>query len=247
MSKISKAWRDREAQGLSRREKTVVGSIELAKAEAPSYPSTPLATWSLLSEVPGSWLVQEKLDGANCAVWIDAEGSIRIRDRNRALRKGVQAGGWAKRQFAPLWGRPGQAKAGIESIQRSLGFRVALYAEWLLVVHGRRYGAVADPFRPWGIWSIDHSRFVDPSVAAAELAKAGFEPPRALGLWEPSQGWEAAAAFAVGESALGGPREGAVFKKGDGSWQVALAKIIDPSFEQGALWDGDDPIFQARK
>ena len=246
MSKISKSWRVREAEGLTGRERTVVGSVELSKTEAPSYPSTPVATWSLLSTEPGSWRVEEKLDGANCAVWIDGDGVARIRDRNRALRKGVQGGGWAKKQFAPLWGRAGEARRGIESIEKALGFRVAIYAEWLLVAHGRCYGAVGDPFRPWGVWSIEHGRFIDPGVAAFELVRAGFEPPRELGVWTRDMGWEAARGMAVGESGLGGAREGAVFKRGDGAWQTGLAKVVDPDFEQGALWNGEDPVFQAR-
>lgn len=248
MSKIAARWRQRESEGLSRKENKVIKGLERSKSEAPRYPSTPIMGCEDdgRSDPAREWLVEEKLDGANCAVWIGPDGHVGIRDRTRALRKGVSEGGWAKKQFAPLWERAQRSKGQIQSMEREAGMRLALYGEWLLVVHGREYEAVGDLWRPWGLWSMDEAKFLDPFKARALLLGHGFEAPAQLGVWRVEEGLDAARALALGVSGLGGAREGAVFKLGDGAWQTGLGKVVALGFEQGALWDGTNPIFQKR-
>lgn len=244
MSKIAARWRQREQEGLSRRERSAGQDQEKGKRDVPTYPSTPEAERVLLGS--GTvWIAEEKLDGANCAVWLD-DGRVRIRDRSRALRKGVMEGGWGKKQFAPLWERAERSKKSIMALENALGFSVALYGEWLLIVHGQAYEAVVDPWRPWGIWATERRAFVDPVKARYELEKAGFAPPVLVGKWSEMDGWPAAMALAVGESELGGAREGVVFKTGDGEWQTGVCKIVRSGFKQGALWSSESPVFQSK-
>lgn len=242
MSKAGARWRQREQEGLSAREIGQTRAMELFKKEAPEYPSTPKA--EALGE--GLWLVEEKLDGANCGVWLDEDGVARIRDRTRALRKGVQSEGWGKRQFEPLWERAARAAKAIKSMEKQAGMRLALYGEWMLIEHGCSYGQVDEPWRPFALWSIDGGKFLDPNLARELLVDHGFSPPMLLSAWSLADGWPAARQLAIGESELGGPREGAVFKRGDGAWMTGCAKIVRDGFEQGSRWSSETPVFHAR-
>jgi hypothetical protein len=228
------------------KEIAVVGDLEAAKHEAPGYPSTAGAQ-ECLFQGEDFWLVEEKLDGANCGAWIGQGGEIRIRDRTRVLRKGVKSEGWGKRQFEPLWERAHGAAKAIRALEKEAGERVALYGEWMLVEHGCSYTAVAEPWRPFALWSIEGRRFLDPMLARRLLTGHGFAPPILLGSWSKESGWEAARGFAYGESELGGAREGAVFKRGDGRWLEGCSKIVREGFEQGSRWSSESPIFHRRR
>jgi hypothetical protein len=120
------------------------------------------------------------------------------------------------------------------------------YREWMLIEHGCSYGAVVEPWRPFALWSIEARRFLDPALGRRLLADHGFSPPALLGAWREEDGWEAASSYAYGNSELGGLREGAVFKRGDGRWLTGCAKIVRLGFEQGSLWSSDKPIFHRR-
>jgi hypothetical protein len=247
MSKSGARWRQRESEGLSRRELAVARGQNQAKRDVPGYPSTP--GWAeVLAQAPTSavWQVEEKLDGANCAIWFE-DGRAQARDRTRALRKGVDAGGWGKRQFVPLWERAERERKAMARIEARLGFHVAAYGELLMVAHGRLYQGVPDIWRPWGLWSIEDGSMVDPQRAREEMLSEGWFVPALLGSWRASDGLEAARSFAVGDSDMGGPREGCVFKRGNGAWQEQVCKAIDPDFVQGALWSSKDPVLQNRR
>lgn len=217
MSKSGARWRQRQSEGLDAKEMTVVAQLESAKREAPGYPSTALAETNLFEgEGCHEWLVEEKLDGANCGVWIGPGGEVRIRDRTRVLRKGVKSQGWGKKQFDPLWERAHGAAKAIAAMEAESGERLALYGEWMLIEHGCSYGGVVEPWRPFALWSIEARRFLDPALGRRLLVDHGFAPPALLGAWSKEDGWEAASSYAYGNSELGGLREGAVFKRGDG-------------------------------
>jgi hypothetical protein len=169
-------------------------------------------------------LVEEKLDGASVVVWLDA-GRVEC-----ALRSGVDAQDRG-RQLGAL--RAWLAER-TDPLRRLLDGR-ALYAEWLLVVHGVQYDALPAYLVGLDLWAPE-SGFAAPAVRNELLAQASLAAPPELyrGRVEKIQKVEAL----LGPSRAGSElMEGVVVRALDGN-EARIAKLLRPGFSPAsdAAW-----------
>jgi hypothetical protein len=90
-------------------------------------------------EIAGRYLVvEEKLDGANCAISFSAGGQLRLQSRGHYL-----SGGPRERQFGPFkaW-----AAAVGPALWERLGDRYVMYGEWMYAKHTMFYDALPHYF-----------------------------------------------------------------------------------------------------
>ena len=141
------------------------------------YPRTPHLSGSALqrgdspeTESFRSWkgrhlVVEEKLDGANCGVSFDRDGTLRLQSRGHFL-----TGGGRERHFALLktWA---QTRAG--DLRAVLGHRYVLYAEWLYAKHTVFYDALPHYLHEFDILDLDTGYFLSTPRRRALLAGLG--------------------------------------------------------------------------
>jgi hypothetical protein len=160
-------------------------------------------------------LVEEKLDGANVAIWLDGD---RVECSLRSGPGGRDRAG----QLGPL--RAWLAERSDEL--RVLLRESALYGEWLLLTHAMRYDRLLAYLVGLDLWS--ERGFVPPLERNERLAQAGLHPPPELYRGSPGR-------FDDLERLLGGsrlgpePMEGLVVRTLDGS-QPRVAKLLRPGF-----------------
>lgn len=130
------------------------------------YPRTPHISGSRLQKgdedlkripfdsLKGKHLVlEEKLDGANCGISFDAEGTLFLQSRGHYL-----TGGYRERHFALLKTWAGAFASPLYSV---LGDRYVLYGEWLYAKHTIYYNALPHYFFEFDIWDCDKGFFLD--------------------------------------------------------------------------------------
>jgi len=106
-----------------------------------------------LQELAGrSLVVAEKLDGANCAVSFDRDGSLLLQSRGHYL-----TGGGRERHFAMLktW-----AAAQAHLFQPVLGARYVMYGEWLYAKHTVYYDRLPHYFLEFDVLDRDTGVFL---------------------------------------------------------------------------------------
>jgi len=180
-----------------------------------------------------SWLhepvtVEEKLDGANVALWFDDAGALQVAGRAGvgAMDRSHQLGrlrAWAAEHTPALLGL--------------LRGDLALYVEWLWLTHTIHYDRLPDLLVVIDLWS--PTGFIPIDERDARCLAAGLAvPPRlfqgVLGSWEPL--WRL-----VGESAYrDGPAEGLVLREAGGSDDGKRSKLLAPGFvrKRDAEWAG---------
>ena len=130
------------------------------------YPRTPHLEGSRLqsgdydlSQVPFSEIlgknivVEEKLDGANCAISFDGNGNLLIQSRGRYL-----TGGYRERHYNLLksW-----ANANKDALWGVLGDRYVMYGEWMYAKHTVFYDALPSYFIEFDIYDRKTQTFLD--------------------------------------------------------------------------------------
>lgn len=130
------------------------------------YPRTPHLEGSRLqqgdydlSQVPFSdvlgkpIVVEEKLDGANCAISFDGEGNLLIQSRGRYL-----TGGYRERHYNLLksW-----ANANRDALWGALGDRYIVYGEWMYAKHTVFYDALPCYFVEFDVYDRATGNFLD--------------------------------------------------------------------------------------
>ena len=98
-------------------------------------------------------VLEEKLDGANCGISFDAEGTLFLQSRGHYL-----TGGYRERHFALLKTWAGAFASPLFSI---LGDRYVLYGEWLYAKHTIYYDALPHYFFEFDIWDCEKDVFLD--------------------------------------------------------------------------------------
>ncbi|MEM1264550.1 MAG: RNA ligase family protein [Pseudomonadota bacterium] len=98
-------------------------------------------------------IIEEKLDGANCAVSFGADGSLRLQSRGHYL-----TGGGRERHFDLLktW-----AAAQAHLLQSVLGDRYIMYGEWLYAKHTVFYDRLPHYFMEFDVLDRETGRFLD--------------------------------------------------------------------------------------
>ncbi|WP_346897112.1 RNA ligase family protein [uncultured Roseibium sp.] len=106
-----------------------------------------------MSELAGhSLVVEEKVDGANCAISFDTTGTLRLQSRGHYL-----SGGGRERHFALLktW-----AAAHAHAFQSVLGNRFVMYGEWLYAKHTVFYDRLPHYFLEFDVFDREAGRFL---------------------------------------------------------------------------------------
>lgn len=138
------------------------------------YPRTPHLEGSRLqpgdedlSQIPFSSIagrgivVEEKCDGANCAVSFDGAGNPLLQSRGHYL-----TGGYRERHYDLLkqW-----ATVHRDALYRALGSRYVMYGEWLYAKHTVYYDALPHYFLEFDILDRERGDFLDTSSRHAML------------------------------------------------------------------------------
>lgn len=214
-------------------------------------------------EIAGRFLVvEEKLDGANCAISFTPSGELRLQSRGHYL-----TGGPREKQFAPL-------KAWASAVQHRLwpvlGDRYVMYGEWMYAKHTVFYDALPHYFCEFDVYDQREEVFL--STAARRELLAGTPVCSVPVLYEgtlpdikaltsfvgPSTcrtpDWRDALKAAAGENAdrvvaetdASEEMEGLYIKVEDGAETVGRFKWVRPTFmtavlDSGSHWQ-DRPI-----
>ena len=115
------------------------------------------------AEIEGRFLVvEEKIDGANCAVSFDENGALLLQSRGHYL-----TGGGREKHFATLkpW-----AHAHAVSLRDVLGARYVMYGEWVYAKHTVFYDALPHYFLEFDVLDTDTGTFLSTARRRALLA-----------------------------------------------------------------------------
>lgn len=107
-------------------------------------------------------VIEEKLDGANCAVSFTESGELLLQSRGHYL-----VGGGRERQFAPLhpWARAHEA-----ALLERLEDRFVMYGEWTYAKHSVFYDRLPHFFHEFDIWDRQSQCFLSTPLRHALLA-----------------------------------------------------------------------------
>lgn len=214
-------------------------------------------------------VVEEKLDGGNCAVSFAEDGSLLLQSRGHFLTGGAREAQfslfktWANRHAGTLRGR--------------LGARFVMYGEWTFAKHTIFYDALPHYFHEFDIYDRERNRFLSTTARRALLDGAPVVSvpvlfdgtPRGMtvlsGLVGPSRyksrDWRSALDGAAGETGLDKARvrtetdgsdlmEGLYIKIEEGDDTIGRCKFVRASFldtvqASGSHWM-DRPILPNR-
>lgn len=124
--------------------------------------------------------IDEKIDGANCAMMLGEDGHPLLRNRNNMLRKSYLKDTPAKKQFRPLWNWFYDNKNLFDNINEAFDGPVGVYGEWLWALHGIRYDTLKSYFVAYEIFDPYLQKFVNYMYGRAQLQDAGFIVPPLL-------------------------------------------------------------------
>lgn len=205
----------------------------------PSYPRVPRLDGAdgddigVSREEARRWLeepviVEEKLDGANVAVWSEGRGCVEVAGRGGpgAMDRGQQLGrlrAWA-----------GERLAGAEPALQD----VAVYGEWLWLEHSVAYGALPDLLIVLDVWSPTRG-FLPVEERDRWAADAGLAtPPRSrrgvVG------GIDTLRVLTERSAYANGPAEGVILRRDHGDGAFDRCKWVRPAFarKDDAGWRG---------
>lgn len=150
-------------------------SFSLLNLSIRKYPRTPHLEGSRLQDgdeghehVPFSSLqgqyvvIEEKLDGGNCAISFSEGGELLLQSRGHYL-----TGGGRERQFA-LFKRWAQCHEAV--FLERLEDRFIMYGEWLHKLHAVPYDALPHYFTEFDVWDRKEERFLSTASRQALLA-----------------------------------------------------------------------------
>jgi ATP-dependent RNA circularization protein (DNA/RNA ligase family) len=98
----------------------------------------------------GDVIVEEKVDGANIGLSLDAQGTIRAQNRGSWIERGAHP------QFQPLWAWIAARHSVLTEILRP--DRI-LFGEWCFAVHSVRYARLPDWFLAFDVFDCLSERF----------------------------------------------------------------------------------------
>lgn len=170
----------------------------------------------------GPVVVEEKVDGANLGISIDAAGRLRFQNR----------GNWLEGKLTGQWEclRGWTAKHELR-LRQVLPENHVLFGEWCYIAHSIRYEYLPDLFLIFDVYDTTVGRFWSTSRrnALAEAVRLSLVPKLARGVFKQ----ERLHTFLNGRSDLsGGPREGLYLRREDDDWVLNRAKLVRSDFTQ---------------
>lgn len=208
------------------------------------FPHTPHLAWlgegqprddKVLSQAEAAALlsrlvrVEEKLDGANLGMSVDAAGNFRFQNRGQYLQQPYQG------QFGRLdiW-----LETRAEALFDALNPSMVAFGEWCAARHSLDYGLLPDWWMVFDIYDRTTGRFWGARRRNAWAAEHGLAtvPTLAEGCFTLT---ELIALVARSPSRYReGPLEGIVVRSDDDEWADARAKLVRAEFVQsmGAHW-----------
>jgi hypothetical protein len=170
----------------------------------------------------GEVLVEEKVDGANLGLSLAPDGRVRAQSRANYL-----APGKSHAQWNPLWPWIAERRAALEE---GLQGGLILFGEWCYARHSVPYDALPDWFLAFDIYETHSGRFWSAVRRNQWLQGRGIAsvPEIKRGRFSPKQ-----AAALLGRSRVGHvPMEGIYFRREQGGWVEARAKMVSIEFKQ---------------
>ncbi len=174
-------------------------------------------------------VVEEKVDGANLGISVDAAGAIRAQNRGQYLQRPFSG------QFARL---NGWLVLHEEALVDALGESLVLFGEWVAAVHSLEYSSLPDFFLVFDVYDRNEMRFWSTVRRNAFASQLGLCAIHQLGagryrLSSLKQA-VASASSAYGDRGC----EGIYLRHEDQDWLVARAKLVHPDFVQniGKHW-----------
>ncbi len=186
----------------------------LTRAEAESFLGQPVT-------------VEEKVDGANVGVSVDAHGNLLVQNRGNFVEPGI------KGQFAPLW----SWLSGHETrLFNALEDRFILFGEWCYARHSIHYTRLPDFFLAFDVFDKGEQRFLscarrDELVGELKLAAVPKVDSGVFSLAEIPR--------LIGASCLyDGPMEGIYIRRESAGRLIHRAKVVCAEFVQqiGEHW-----------
>lgn len=176
----------------------------------------------------GPVIVEEKVDGANLGLSIDASGAIRAQNRGQYLDLAAPTGQWK-----PLkqW-----LSTHRQSLAETLTLDLILFGEWCYAVHSVRYTRLPDWFLAFDVYDRAKQEFWSVARRNALVSKLGLAvvPELARGTFN-----VAALKQLLGQSKLtDGPAEGLYVRREERDHLVQRAKLVRAEFVQaiGEHW-----------
>lgn len=169
-------------------------------------------------------IVEEKVDGANLGISIDAEGRLEFRNRNHRFTSGGKGqfetlGEWAYRRF--------------DSLLRHLSDRYIVFGEWCYARHSVHYDRLPDLFLGFDVFDRKSDRFLDTRQRDLLFAQLGIHPIRRIAQGRFTRSSLLHLLQHERSAYADTPVEGLVLRQ-DGEGQLqARAKLVRPDFIQG--------------
>jgi len=228
------------------------------------YPRTPLLNYKpniqegdIISEYHESEIVlnnpnlyiEEKVDGANCAIMMDYEGNPIIRNRQNILRKGyVEKETPAKLQFRPIWNWFYDNKEMFQKLNEEFGEPVGVYGEWTLALHSIEYDKLDSYFIGFDIWLPSKQYFIKTSETRTILNNIGFSIPNIIHIGEINAFDELDIMVDSNSSFSSKDKiEGLYLKACDDDKVAHRFKFLRPGYVQGDKWNKEKLIKQKLK
>lgn len=166
-------------------------------------------------------IVEEKVDGANVGLSVDAEGSLRAQNRGEYLQHGAHP------QFQPLWP---WLEARRSALTEALGSSLVLFGEWCFAVHSIQYRSLPDWFLGFDVYDREAGRFWSTGRRDALLAQLGLAGVPRLGK---NRFTLPQLCAMIGPSRLGAEAmEGLYVRRENEGWLQERAKLVRAEFSQ---------------
>lgn len=170
----------------------------------------------------GEVLVEEKVDGANLGLSVDARGTLQAQNRGTYLDRAAHHGQWKPLERWLATRR--------HALVEALGTDLMLFGEWCYAVHSVRYTKLPDWFLAFDVYDRDKGRFWS-AERRDELARhvgVAVVPTLDRGHFD-VEGLKRL----LGRSRLtDGPAEGLYVRREEGERLVARAKLVRAEFMQ---------------
>lgn len=168
-------------------------------------------------------VVEEKVDGANVGISLDAQGCVRAQSRGQYIQPGGHP------QFGPLW--PWLAARSVE-LSEHLDPNLILFGEWCFAVHSIAYNGLPDWFLGFDVYDREAEAFWS-TVRRNRL----FERLSVTAVPELRRGRATLAELiellSTSTSCLGpAPMEGLYVRRESADQLIARAKLVRPEFVQ---------------